>query len=355
MLKDYNLQDLFLKKSLIVLVSITVLIAFSIYLLFNEDLHHFDKTLISLFALGISFVGVLYFFNSNPQYSCLCSLFANTIFAITLLWIRQTYESTSNLALLLNIIAYSSLLLAYVLKSYAVMIQGVIFSYTAFLYALFDFSNLYLAFLILLVLGFYLIYKTDKQWLKMLNFLNLIYFLSLIFIFKQALWLIPLWIIISALFLSHKPSFISTSIIDKLVFSSLLFLVMLLEFSNLFISDILQENWIWIFGLITFSFLLWIEKVWGVCLFILLFICTPLLETFLLRQDIFFFYYWLLFFVVWLDLALRWAILGFFMLCFFVLFQYLLFSEEYLVLGIFFAICCAVLSISMMIRSKNAN
>lgn len=354
MFKNFHFQEITLSKYSLILSLLTSLIVAFVALLFNENLCHIGKTLSLLIALVLSFGGMLLFLNSCLRCWCFFGFIANIIFAITLLWIRQTYNPSSDLALLLNIIAYCSLGFALLLRNPVLIGEGIAFCYIALFYALFDFSDTYLAFIILLVLGFYLAWKTPTRYSKIINFLNLFYFFFLVLFFKQALWLIPLWIMVCMLFLSHKFAPFSNAITDRLTLLSLCLLVIFFESSNIFISETLQEGWVWIFALITFAFWLWIEEMKFVCIFILLFICALVIEPYLLGQDALYLYYWLLFFIIWFEVILRWMGFGLALLCLFACFQYLSIQEDLSSLGLFLIICGITFFTTIIMRSKNA-
>lgn len=301
MFKNFHFQEITLSKYSLILSLLTSLIVAFVALLFNENLCHIGKTLSLLIALALSFGGMLLFLNSCLRCWCFFGFIANIIFAITLLWIRQTYDPSSDLALLLNIIAYCSLGFALLLRNPVLIGEGIAFCYIALFYALFDFSDTYLAFIILLVLGFYLAWKTPTRYSKIINFLNLFYFFFLVLFFKQALWLIPLWIMVCMLFLSHKFAPFSNSIVNKLILLSFCFSMIFCESSNIFIPKTLQEGWVWILTLIAFAFWLWIGKMKIVCIFIFLFVCALVFEPYLLKQISPYLNHWLLFLSFGLD------------------------------------------------------
>lgn len=333
-------------------------IVLSIFLLtassLNTNLPPIFKTLLLLGGLGLSFVGVLYFLNIFPPFSHFCAFLSNLVLAVILLWVRQSYDSTSNLALLFNLIAYCSMCLALCFGGWMLVFESLVFFYVALIYALFDFSMTFWGFCAVLVVGFYFALKSQSQWVKAVNFLNLFFFISLVFFFKQTSWLILLWVTLSAIFLTHKIFFLSSSAVDKLTLISLALLVLLLEGSDFLISNILQENWVWIFAFTTLALLLWLEEMQFVAVFILLLIGGIFIEPYLVWQEEAHLYYWLLFFMIWLEFTMKWLVLGFFMLCFFVLFQYLSIDESYSNLGIFLTLSCVALLTTIIMRSKNA-
>lgn len=341
-------------QCLLVFFAIVFLTLLFVVLMLNANLSHISKTLMLFGALGISFFGVFYFLNIYPPLSHFCAFLVNLVFAITLLWIRQTYDSTSSLALFLYAIAYCSLLLTLCLGGGVLIFQSLVFFYIALIYALFNFSIAFLGFLVVFVLGFYFALKNQGQWIKTLNFFNLLAFLTLIFFFKQISWIVPLWIVISAILLSHKIPSLSSNTIDKLVLISLMLLILFFEKSDVLISSILEENWIWVFALISLALLLWLEEMQFVAVFILLLISGLLIEPILIRQEEAYFYYWLLFFMVWIEFIVRWLVLGFFVLCCFVLLQYFGIEEEYSRLGLFLTLSCVAFFTTTIVRSKNA-
>lgn len=348
MLKNLNNSYFYFLCLLFVIISDGILLS----LLLNEDLHHIGKSLALLSALVVSFGGVLYFCS---YYACICAFLSNLIFGLILLWISKTYGSEIDFSLLFNLIACFSLLFALSLGGTLLISQSIVFFYFALFYSLLNFSETYLCFLVLLALGFYLALKYDKQWIKTFNFLNLFYFFSLLFIFKQYLWLLPLWITLCAILLSCSPKFLCNNIVKKLSLFSLTLIVLYLQNSELLISDLLQENWIWIFVLVTLSFWLWIESEWFVAIFVFLFVCTPILEAFLFQNEIFYLYFWFLFFVIWLQIILKWPIFGFCLLCSFSFFEYLFAEGDYSNLGLFFILSCIVFFTIIIMRSENAN
>lgn len=354
MFKNLYLKKSYSYKNFLVLLFVIISDGVLASLLLSEDLHHIGKSLALFFAFIVSFGGVLYFLSSHPQFSCICAFISNLIFGAILLWISKTYGSEIDLSLLFNLIACSSLLFALALGGTLLIAQSLVFFYFALFYSLFNFSDTYLYFFVLLTLGIYLAFKSGKQWIKTFNFLNLFYFFSLLFIFRQFLWLLPLWIAFCSLLLSCSPKSISNSAVERLCLFSLALIVLFLENSDLLISDILQGNWMWIFALVTLGFWLWIESKWFVSIFVFLFVCTPIIEAFLFQNEIFYLYFWLLFFLIWFQIILKWPIFGFCLLCSFVSFEYLSYEGDYSSLGLFFILSCIIFFTTVIMRSENA-
>lgn len=354
MFRYLHLQKSHSYKSFLSLIFVIISSSILVSLLLDKNLHHFGKSLVLFFALIVNFAGVIFFLKSNFRYSCICAFFSNIIFAILLLWLNKTYGSGIELTLLLSIIALCSLLFALSLGGTLLIIQSMSFFYFVLFYALLNSADTYLCFVILLALGFYLAFKFNKSWIKIFNFLNLFYFFSLLLIFKEFLWLIPLWIVFVSITLTHTSQLLSTPTTDKLSLLSLILLISFLQNSDIFVSNVLQGSWIWIFILVTLSFWLWIQSKWFISIFIFLLVCTPIIEDFLFQNEFFYLYYWFLFFLVWFQLILRWAVFGFCLLCLFVLFEYLLGIESYSNLGLFFILCCIVFFTLIIMRSENA-
>lgn len=354
MFKNLYMQKSHSYKASLSLLCVIISNCALLSLLLDKNLHHFGKSLALLFALITSFAGVIFFLKSFFQYSCVCAFLSNIIFAITLLWINQTYGSEIELSVIFNLIALCSLLFAFSLGGGLLILQSLAFFYFSSFFAIFNASSTYLCFIVPLGIGFYLAFKMDKSLIKTLNFLNLLYFFSLMFIFKQSLWLVPLWLVFSLITLTHTLRFLSSPMTERLSLLSLLALVVFIQNSNIPISDILQENWIWIFMLVMLSFWLWIKSNWFISIFVFLLICTPIIESFLLQEGFFYLYCWFLFFLVWFQMILRWTIFGFCLLCLFSSLQYLLEIENHSNLGLFFILCCIIFFTTMIIRSKDA-
>ena len=339
-----------LAKLLAIVLSVSLLVVLSL----NVNFSHISKTLMLFGVLGVCLAGMFYFLDTHPLLSRFCALLANLAFALILLWIRQTYDSTSSLAWWLYVIAYCSLLLALCLGGGMLMFESLVFFYIALLYALFDFSVGFWGFVVVFVLGFYFALKSQKVWIKLLNFFNLLAFVSLVFFFEQISWFVLLWVVISAILLSHLFGFLSSNVIDKLALISLMCLVVFFEKSDFLISSTLGESWVWIFAFLIFAWVLWFKQMQFFAIFMLLLVIGVWVEPLLVRQDEVYFYYWLLFFMVWIEFIVRWLVWGFFVLWGIVAIKYLGIDEESSRLWLFLTLCFIIFLTTIIVRSKNA-
>lgn len=319
-----------------------------------QGLERITKTLFLLGALGGGFWGILHFLKSNLFYARLFGVFTNFAFGLNLLLIGQMYHLGDNLPLALCTIAFASLLLAFSLGGRMLFLQSIIMLYIAFFWAFVNQSNLIYTFLLVIIYGFYYVYKHQNSPLKIFNYLNVLIFTACTI--QDPLLSALLCIFTLGILLAKKPAFLSSPLIQKISYISLSLLICLLCDSQYYSLNFLREYKIWVYLLLFLpSLFLWFIKQKADALLFASIVLGIILDLFAsVPANLMTFYYWGVFFGLCMILIILHNTMagGIILLILFSLSQYISIVSDYFSLGLFFGICCIVLFI--LLRKKNA-